>query len=88
MAELGRFDSSPWIGDVNVPTAVVVTERDGAIPAARQRALAAAVPGSIELSSPGGHASLFLDHERWGLVFLDALERVATQLPVSGRLAG
>ena len=88
MAELGRFDSSSWIGDVNVPTAVVVTERDGAIPAARQRALAAAVPGSIELSSPGGHASLFLDHERWGLVFLDALERVAAQLPASGRLAG
>lgn len=88
LAELGRFDSSPWIGDVDVPTAVVVTEKDGAIPAARQRALAASIPGAIELTSPGGHASVFLDHERWGLTFLDALAQVAEQLPASGRLVG
>ena len=54
----------------------------------REEADAAAIPGAVELSSPGGHASLFLDHERWGLVFLDALERAAAQLPTSGRLAG
>ncbi|CAN5278063.1 hypothetical protein BH09ACT12_BH09ACT12_19870 [soil metagenome] len=88
VSELGRFDSSPWIGGVDVPTAVVVTEKDGAIPAARQRALAASIPGAIELTSPGGHASLFFDHERWGEIFLDAVAQVTERLPRSGQLAG
>jgi len=41
---LARFDSSPWIGDVDVPHAVVVTTRDAAVVPARQRRLVAALP--------------------------------------------
>jgi 3-oxoadipate enol-lactonase len=41
-----RFDSRGWIGDVDVPTAVVVTTADRAIPADAQCQLAGAIPGA------------------------------------------
>ena len=34
LGELGRFNSASWVGEVDVPTAVVVTERDHTIPRA------------------------------------------------------
>jgi len=88
LGELGRFDSAGWIGNIDVPTAVLVTQRDGAIPAERQRALAASIPGAIVLEAPGGHASLFLDHQRWLPLFLDAAASVTDRLPTRGQLAG
>jgi 3-oxoadipate enol-lactonase len=44
--ELHRFDSSSWIGAVDVPTACLVMQRDGIVPPRRQYALAAAIPGA------------------------------------------
>ena len=41
---LGRFSSVSWIGTVEVPAAVVVTNDDILVPPARQRALAEALP--------------------------------------------
>jgi 3-oxoadipate enol-lactonase len=38
--EIGRFDSRPWIADVEVPTAVLLTTVDLLVPPARQRHLA------------------------------------------------
>lgn len=87
LSELGRFNSASWIHEVDVPTAVVVTERDHTIPARRQHKLAQAVPGADVRSSPGGHTSLFLDAKRWVPVFVDAVqsvtERAAASDPVS-----
>lgn len=88
MAELGRFDSRSWLGDVDVPTAVLVTARDGAIPAERQRAMASRIPDAVVLEAPGGHASIFLDHARWVPLFLEAVASVTDRLPTRGRLAG
>ena len=73
LADLGRFDSRRWLGDIDVPTSVVVTERDHAIPAARQRALAEGIPGARTFHHDGGHASVFMDYARWSPVFLEAL---------------
>ena len=83
IGELGRFNSASWIGEVDVPTAVVVTANDHTIPQRRQRRLAAAIDGAQVLTAPGGHASLFLDASRWVPVFLDAVESVTEQLPSS-----
>src|SRR3712207_4508864 len=33
LGELGRFNSAAWVGDVDVPTAVVITGKDRVIPA-------------------------------------------------------
>jgi len=41
---LARFDSTAWIGQVDVPHAVVLTLRDAAVVPARQRRLIAALP--------------------------------------------
>jgi len=81
LSELGRFNSAPWIGSVDVPAAVVVTARDKAIPTRRQRKLAAAIPDASVHEAPGGHASIVLDHERWTPVFLDAVATVTGRLP-------
>ena len=87
LAELGRFNSAAWISGVDVPTAVVVTEKDRAIPARRQRRLAAAIRDARIFTAPGGHASIFLDAERWVPVFLTAVEdvsrRIAADPPVA-----
>ena len=41
--ELGRFDSAPWVGELEQPAAVVLMARDRAVPPAKQRALAQAL---------------------------------------------
>jgi pimeloyl-ACP methyl ester carboxylesterase len=76
LGELGRFNSAAWIGDIDVPTAVVVTDKDRAIPARRQRRLAASIPGAQVFDAPGGHASLVLDAARWVPVFVAAVDSV------------
>jgi 3-oxoadipate enol-lactonase len=43
---LGAFDSSSWIGEVDVPTGVVVTENDQLVAPHRQHKLAASIPGA------------------------------------------
>lgn len=80
LAELARYDSSGWMGEVTVPTAVVVTAKDHAIPTARQRLLAETIPDAIVSEHPGGHASLFFDSRRWLPTFLDAVHEVHAEV--------
>ena len=49
------FASHDWIGEVTVPTAVVVTTLDGLVPAPRQRKLAASIPGAEVFEVEGDH---------------------------------
>ena len=80
IGELGRFNSASWIGEVDVPTAVVVTAKDRTIPERRQRRLAAPIPGAEVRTAPGGHASLFLDAASWVPVFVEAVATVTERL--------
>ncbi|WP_372734284.1 alpha/beta fold hydrolase [Nocardioides sp.] len=84
LGELGRFNSTEWIGDIDVPTAVVITTKDKAVPAARQRAMAAAIRDVQIFEAPGGHASVFADHANWSPVFLDAVRETTAR---TGRAA-
>jgi 3-oxoadipate enol-lactonase len=88
LGELGRFNSAPWIGEVDVPTAVVVTEKDHTIPQRRQRRLAEAIEDAEVFTAPGGHASLFLDAAKWVPVFLEAVDAVVDRLDSSEEIAG
>jgi 3-oxoadipate enol-lactonase len=45
--ELGRFDSRPWLGDVSVPTAMVLTSRDQAVSPAKQHELASVLGAGV-----------------------------------------
>lgn len=79
VSAIGRFDSRDWISDVTVPTGVLLTERDLAVPIARQRELAAAIPGAVARETPGGHTSLAFDLERWKPAFLELVGEVVTE---------
>lgn len=69
---IGRFDSRPWIGDVDVPTAVVVTEHDDVVPTRRQRDLIARLRGPAVHNVAGGHAVCTIDPLRFVPALIDA----------------
>lgn len=52
---LSRFDSTPWIGEIDVPTAIVVTSQDQVVPPKRQWDLNQAIGGSVAFPVPGDH---------------------------------
>lgn len=64
-AALGRFRSNRWIGDVDVPTAAVITTRDRTVPTRRQRGLAAAIPGCRTYEVAGPHSSAVTIPDVW-----------------------
>jgi 3-oxoadipate enol-lactonase len=51
-----QFSSEGWIGQVDVPAAVVVTTRDRIVPASRQLRLARAIPGASVHEIDADHA--------------------------------
>jgi len=51
-----EFTSHSWIGQVDVPAAVVVTARDRLVPVTRQLRLARAIPGASVHEVDGDHA--------------------------------
>jgi 3-oxoadipate enol-lactonase len=52
---LGRFQSDEWLGEIDVPTAVVVTMNDEVVPLARQIKLFEAIPDAEAFRIDGGH---------------------------------
>ncbi|MEY2421586.1 MAG: hypothetical protein QOI95_1653 [Acidimicrobiaceae bacterium] len=58
---IGRFSSHEWIGEVDVPTAVVVTEQDRLVPPHRQRRLAESIPGARVIPVQGDHGVCVAD---------------------------
>jgi 3-oxoadipate enol-lactonase len=78
-AALARFDSRPWLGGINVPTAVLVTEADRVVAPASQRALAASIPRAQVFSVQGDHGVCVLGAERFVPVLSAACQHVARQ---------
>jgi pimeloyl-ACP methyl ester carboxylesterase len=52
-----EFSSHSWIGQVSVPTAVLVTTRDRVVPVSRQLRLAQAIPGARVHEVEADHAA-------------------------------
>jgi 3-oxoadipate enol-lactonase len=70
--ELGRFDSRPWLRPLSVPTAVVLTTRDEAVPPSKQRELAAALDAQV-FEAPIRHLEVASRPDRYNRALLDAL---------------
>src|SRR5438270_1943727 len=84
MSALGRFSSHEWIGEVNVPTAVVVTTKDRFISPTRQLKLANAIPDATIHPVHSGHAACVLAYRRFVPGLVEACDSVAGRL--SGRV--
>lgn len=54
-AAIGSFDSRAWLGEIDVPTAVVITDQDVVVPTERQERLARSIPGATTFHVAGGH---------------------------------
>lgn len=76
--ELGRYDARGWIDRIDVPTAVVVTERDRAVPAEHQLSMADRIPDSTVHRVASGHLSCV--SPEFGQVVVRACRDVATRL--------
>ncbi len=75
---LRRFDARPWIGEVDVPTGVVVTTLDRVVPPRRQRRMAEAIPGAATFEAEGDHAVCVMNPRRFIPPLLAACSFVAS----------
>lgn len=73
---LSRYDASPWIGEVDVPHAVVLTERDAAVVPERQRRLAAALPEATVVRANIDHTGCVTRPAAFVPALLEALDAV------------
>lgn len=71
------FTSHSWIGQVDVPTAVVVTTRDRIVPASRQLKLARAIPGASVYTVDADHAACITAPQAFAEALLQACWSVA-----------
>ncbi|MBV9411006.1 MAG: alpha/beta fold hydrolase [Acidimicrobiia bacterium] len=81
-AALGRFTSHEWIGQVDVPTAVVLTTRDRAVPPVRQQKLADAIPGARVFPVDGDHLVCAINPDRFVPILVKACRDVASRTNV------
>jgi pimeloyl-ACP methyl ester carboxylesterase len=79
---LARYSSGSWLGGVDVPTAVVLTQFDRLVPRVRQEAMAAAIAGVTVHRVLGDHAVCVTRPDLFVPALLDALTSVTDR---SGR---
>jgi len=60
-----QFSSHAWVGDIDVPTAVIIPRRDHVVPPIRQHKLAAAIPGAITCELDGEHGVFLTAPDRF-----------------------
>ena len=65
IAELMRFDSTPWIAEIDVPTSVLITLRDRAFGIQRQLWLANQIPNTHVVTVEAGHTSCTLQAQKF-----------------------
>jgi 3-oxoadipate enol-lactonase len=73
--ELGRFDSRPWLGSVDVPAAAVITTGDQSVPPRSQRQAAAAL-GATVYEAPIDHLEVTARAAAYNPALLEALAAV------------
>lgn len=75
---IGTYSAQRWISEIDVPTAVVVTERDRAVPPPAQLAMARAIAGATVHTIDDGHAVCGWD--TFAPPLLDAVDSVARRI--------
>ena len=80
---IGRFTSREWIGEVDVPAAVVLTEYDRLVSPIRQQRLAESIPGARVVPVPGDHGVCVNNPQ----VFVPALLSACSMVTAARRTA-
>jgi 3-oxoadipate enol-lactonase len=80
---IGSYNARRWIGDVDVPTTVVVTSRDRAVSPAEQHRLADAIPGAEVQLVPDGHIACA--KAEFGPALVRAVDGVVARIPGATR---
>ena len=70
---IGSFSSRPWLGEVDVPTSVVITMRDRVVPVRRQVRLFESIKGAEAFRVDGDHDAIVSGADR----FIHTLLRAA-----------
>ncbi|MCT7662075.1 alpha/beta fold hydrolase [Mycobacterium deserti] len=83
IAEVVRFDSTTWVAEIDVPTAVLVTMKDRAFGVERQKWLANHIPGAEMVTVDAGHAGCTLQPTAFVPALERAVESVHQRLPRS-----
>jgi pimeloyl-ACP methyl ester carboxylesterase len=76
-----EFSSHSWIGQVSVPTAVLVTTRDRVVPVSRQLRLARAIPGATVHEVAADHAVCVTSPQVFNPALLQACWSVTAAQP-------
>ena len=77
-AEIGSYNAEPWIGTIDVPTAVVLTTHDRAVDPIWQLRLARAIRGASVHTVADGHVAC--GHSLFGQVFAEACGEIADRV--------
>jgi pimeloyl-ACP methyl ester carboxylesterase len=83
MGELGRFTSRAWIGDVDVPTSVIVTMQDQLVPVRRQLKLARSIDGAVATFVNGDHYTVGTVPDAFVPVLVHECTRVVARAPTA-----
>jgi 3-oxoadipate enol-lactonase len=81
IAEVIRFDSTSWVDEIDVPTAVVVTMKDRAFGVQRQKWLASHIPDAEMVAVHAGHGGCTLQPAAFVPGLRKAIESVHRRLP-------
>jgi 3-oxoadipate enol-lactonase len=76
-AALGRFDAREWLGEIDVPTAVVLTRFDRVVAPRRQAAMARGIPGAVVYEVDGDHGVVAMQPGRFVPQLVRAVRSVA-----------
>ena len=77
---IGSFTSRAWIGEVDVPTSILVTMRDGVVPLRRQVELFESIPGAEAFRVDGEHDAVVTRADRFVPTLLRALDSVTSRI--------
>jgi 3-oxoadipate enol-lactonase len=83
---LGRYSAEDWVGEIDVPTAVLVHTRDQVVPPRRQFELASSVAGAVTHFVGGDHFAVVRHPQRFVRTLVDAIDDVAFALRSSNSL--
>ncbi|OBH90192.1 alpha/beta fold hydrolase [Mycobacterium sp. E2733] len=88
VAEITRFDSTSWVGTIDVPTVVLIPLRDRTIPPRQQFWLANQIPEAQVVTVDGGHTCCALQYDKFVAALHEAVDSVRRRIaPEAGKIA-